>query len=450
MRSRRRAFLLVVCAVLACLPLGSPASAEPAPAGYVKYLVVAESEGRVPQLGEIALRVLGDEGRSRDIVELNRGRTQPDGSALTDPSAAPHPGWILVLPWDAVGADVRNGPLPEVSASASPGEEICTEPPRRKAGGLPWAQLRLAPETAWTRGRGRGVVVAVLDSGVDADVPALSGRVLAGVDAGTGAATDGDCSGHGTALAGIVAAAARRGSAFVGVAPEATILPVRIGFSGGRAETASLVAGLHRAVAGGARVALVGGSADTADEKVVAALREAVSAGTTVVLAAAPASAAGSLAVPAGVIRVGAVGPDDLAVEAYRDGEVDVVAPGAAVVSLGTGGTGEIEGSGSGYAVPFVAGLAALLVGGRPGLAPAAVAERITGTADRSGTGVRDPAYGWGLIDPSAAVGAEEEARSAPTVVAASSGSASTAALTVGALALVGILVMCASRRFTR
>ncbi|HWS35592.1 MAG TPA: S8 family serine peptidase [Actinoplanes sp.] len=399
-----RALAPVLCVLLALFPASAvraepiPVTVSSAPSAYLKYLVVPAVNGRVPQLWEIALQVLDDQRRYREIYELNRGRRQPDGLVMDDPAAL-RPGWILVLPWDAVGDGVRTGQLPRVSAPASATEParqpasatgtVCTVPSLRKVDGLPWAQLRLTPETAWTRGKGAGVTVAVLDSGIDASVPALAGRVLP--------ATDTDCSGHGTAIAGILAAAATKDTNFVGIAPEAMILSVKIRFSGGTAETSSLLAGLASAVEGGARVAMVGGSVDLGDPRVTAALTAAVDAGTTVIVG------AGSGAPPAGVLRAGAVGADDLPAEPYGEGQVDVVAPGVDVVSLGSGGAGEVEVSGTGYAVPFVAGLAALLAGSEPALTPAQITGRITGTADGAG-----PLYGAGLINIIAAVGAEQ------------------------------------------
>ncbi|GII74377.1 hypothetical protein Sme01_68530 [Sphaerisporangium melleum] len=89
-------------------------SAAAAPAGspggdLVKVYVVktAQQNGGTPDsLPVIAARTLGDAGRAGEIFELNRGRTQPDGSALQDPNQL-RPGWILRLPQDAGGPDVR-------------------------------------------------------------------------------------------------------------------------------------------------------------------------------------------------------------------------------------------------------------------------------------------------------------------------------------------------------
>ncbi|WP_198153739.1 S8 family serine peptidase [Catenuloplanes japonicus] len=410
--------LLTTVSVPAPPAAGAPL---PAPSGttedFVKYVPVrTDAGGRVEYLWEVALRVLGDERRYLEIFALNRDRVQPDGARLTDPAAL-HPGWTMVLPWDAVGEDVRYGPPPaQPPAPPSPagrpvlppappatGTVSCGAAPGRLSAGVPWAQLRLGAEAAWTRSRGRDVTVAVIDSGVDASAPTLAGRVGPGADAGTRGRGDADCLGHGTAVAGILAAAERDGSAFVGVAPEASIVPIRVRHADGIADPGQVATALDLAVAAGAGVAMLGATVDVTDSGVSAALTAAVAADVVVVLAAPPQSAAAGT-IPDGVLRVGAIGPDDRLTEAYAAGAVDVVAPGAGVTGLGLGG-GEIEGSGTGFAVPFVAGTVALLRAAEPSLPAAAVAERIRTTAERETT-TPDAWYGWGVINPAAAVNA--------------------------------------------
>ncbi|SCG46594.1 S8 family serine peptidase [Micromonospora rifamycinica] len=440
-------------------PTVAPAAAPGAggtPTGFVKYVVVGAEQGRVEHLWEIALRVLGDAQRYLEIFTLNKGRVQPDGVPVTDPAVLRR-GWLLVLPWDAVGAEVSYGPLPVFTparprASSSPrptgppaSAVVCTVAPKRRIGGVPWAQLRLTPEVAWTRGRGAGVAVAVIDSGVDGTPPALDGRVRPGADAsadaGGGSRGDRDCTGHGTAMAGIVAATAQRGTDFVGLAPEATIVPVRIGTSAGVADSTDLVTALRAATAARAGVALIGAAVDTTDSRVVTALRTAVAGGTTVVVAARAATAAKGADLPAGVLRVGAVGPDDRLAEVHRPGEVDVVAPGVDVVSVGIG-SGEVQGTGADYAAAFVAGLVALVRSSEPRLDAVEAAARVRATADGAAAvspGRPDPWYGWGMINPAAAVNARSagvastvQRRSPAGAVAALAAILALAALTVG------------------
>jgi subtilisin family serine protease len=429
-----------VVALLLALGIGlivAPSTAWSSPGegyakGYLKYYVVRASyEGQPERLWDIATRLLGDGNRYVEIFDLNRGRTQPDGGRLTDPAAL-HTGWLLVLPWDATGSEVVYGTLPTLPPSpAAPrtaqspllGLFGCGSLAPRASGDVPWAQLRLAPANAWAHGRGGAVTVAVLDSGVDPTVPALAGRVLPGrVATAARLRGDRDCSGHGTAMAAIVAARPSPGSPFVGMAPESTVLPIRIDLRAGAAAGSQVRAGVDLALSDGASVVMVAAATDLADPDVAAAVQAAAARDAVVVLAAparravAPAAVPPSAAPPigtsaadrrfGGVLRVGAVAVDDRLGAAYLPGTVDVLAPGVDVVSLGRGGRGQVVGSGTDFAVPFVAGLVALLRGARPELSATAIVERIRRTSDRGGAARPDPAYGWGVINPTAALDA--------------------------------------------
>ncbi len=213
--------------------------ASAAAADNVKYYEVAGSYAGQPEnLSEIALRFLGSSTRSKEIFDRNVGRTQPDGGSLTDPNSL-HKGWLLVLPWDAVGDGVRIGPLPtnapptppattgsvayatpsaqaSVVAQASGGCATAAAP----QAGSNWGALRMAPDDAWTRSRGEGVMVAIIDSGVDASVPQLAGRVAEGADIVSGSGRGNtDCLGSGTAMAGIIVAQPGQSSTLRGIAP---------------------------------------------------------------------------------------------------------------------------------------------------------------------------------------------------------------------------------------
>jgi hypothetical protein len=116
------AFALAGTIELTGVTAGRAAAAEtaaaPAPKGPVKFYVVQSSfNGQQEFLFEIAQRFLGDGNRFNEIFQLNEGRRQPDGSALTDPMRL-LPGWILVLPNDANGPGVQFGPLPNSDAGA--------------------------------------------------------------------------------------------------------------------------------------------------------------------------------------------------------------------------------------------------------------------------------------------------------------------------------------------
>ena len=93
----------------------------------------------------------------------------------------------------------------------------------------PWPLLRLQPERVWPASTGKGVLVAVIDSGVSTQTPVLAGKVNPGVDL-IDPSLDGRCDTdfHGTLVAGLIVGRQVPGSAFHGIAPDAQILPIRV------------------------------------------------------------------------------------------------------------------------------------------------------------------------------------------------------------------------------
>lgn len=423
----RRVLLGLALAGLAVAASGAqPAWADGSPSGNVKYYQVRPAQDGSPEsLSDIAQRLLGSAARADEIYSLNAGRVQFDGGRLTD-RAVLHVGWLLILPWDAVGDGVILGPLPSrpttpapaatkqpAPATKSPGPSTtpaagadasssCAAVPVGATGNIPWPQLRLAPDQAWTTTRGSGVTVAVIDTGVDGSVPALAGRVRAAVTIGANPhRAAAGCADHGTAMAGIIVAQSQPGSGLVGMAPDARILPVNVDVVAGVIPPAQTVAALQAAVSASVGVAMIAIPTDLTDPAVVAAVGNAVSHNVVVVVQAGlPGGTTRD-----GVLRVGAVKADDSLARQYPAGAVDVLAPGDAVVTVGSGGTAQVEGSGTDYAVAFVAGLAALVRSASPTVSASDATRRIESTADRNpGVTAADAQYGYGVIDPAAAV----------------------------------------------
>jgi membrane-anchored mycosin MYCP len=293
----------------------------------------------------------------------------------------------------------------------------CLPPPTGTETGVPWAQRQLAPEQVWPMTTGEGITVAVVDSGVDASVPQLADvDVRPGVDVTTEDRdpADNDCYGHGTFVAGIIAAQAQPGTGFVGVAPDVTILPIRCGTSVGDDGPGVLTPermaeGLRAAVDGGAQVINISASTTEQNADLEAAVRYAAERDVVVVASAANRAQDGNQATyPASypsVIAVGAVDPSGQRADFSEVGPyVSLVAPGVDVVSLGPNGPGQWQGSGTSYAAPFVAGAAALVRAYHPRLTAPQVKHRLEVTANRPPTEVPDPGLGWGTVNLSAAV----------------------------------------------
>jgi subtilisin family serine protease len=117
-----------------------------------------------------------------------------------------------------------------------------------------WGMRMIGAPQAWAAGTGRGVTIAVVDTGVDLHHPDLAGRIVGGANFINSGQPPQDDYGHGTHVAGIAAADADNGVGVVGVAPGASIMPVKVLDSTGRGSTATIGQGIQWAVDHGARV----------------------------------------------------------------------------------------------------------------------------------------------------------------------------------------------------
>jgi type VII secretion-associated serine protease mycosin len=291
-----------------------------------------------------------------------------------------------------------------------PGQECLGTPPG-KITEVPWAQRQLAPQRVWPLTRGGGVTVGVVDTGVDAASPQLAGRVREGLDVRNpgGKPANNDCFGHGTFVAGIIAAATADDTLFAGVAPDTTILPIRVANEAKDASATSLAQGIRVAVDGGARVINVSASAGGPTPELTAAVAYAAERDVLIVAASGNndnnSSPTPYPATDKSVLAVGAVDQEGKRASFSLTGpHLGVVAPGVNVCSIGPGGPGQWEASGTSYAAPFVTGVAALVRAYHPKLTAAQVSYRLRATADRPPANLPSPEYGLGTVNPQAAV----------------------------------------------
>ncbi|HAH06400.1 MAG TPA: hypothetical protein DCM05_07725 [Elusimicrobia bacterium] len=238
-------------------------------------------------------------------------------------------------------------PAPEVGAAA---------------GEIPWGVARVKAPEAWSRTMGAGVKVAVIDTGIDCTHSDLASNCAGGFNALDEAKDPSDDHGHGTHVAGSIAAK-KDGKGVVGVAPKAKLYAIKVldGEGGGTME--GIVNGIAWAVENKMQVInmSLGGPSSAAMKK---AVEKAYAAGVTIVAAAgndpeapvsAPAQYKQSIAVSASTID------DKLAFFSTTGPEIAVIAPGHDIVSCKMGG-GTAKMSGTSMASPHVAGLAALAV----------------------------------------------------------------------------------------
>jgi subtilisin family serine protease len=197
---------------------------------------------------------------------------------------------------------------------------------------------------------GAGVVIAVLDSGVDATHPFLAGRVNAGYDFVLGADAAGDAVGHGTTVAGLA----------IGAAPDAAVLPVRVLDENLQGTASRIAAGIRYAVANGADVVNMSLGGQGFSSAVRAEIVSGLQHGVVFVAAAGNSTATRGLDFPASE-------PGVIAVSAPTDPFGDVSAPAVRVAGPYPGGRW-FRGTGSSFAAALVGGGAALAIQARPGV----------------------------------------------------------------------------------
>jgi len=287
-------------------------------------------------------------------------------------------------------------------------------------------------QEAWTQSHGAGVLVAVLDTGVQLDHPDLAGAIWTNPSELPGNGVDDDRNGfvddvhganmfksngdinddndHGTHVAGIVAARIGNGTGGAGMAPEAKVLPVKVLDSGMNGSTDTLARGIRYAVDRGAKILSVSINTDTATDAVKGAVRYAGDHGAVIVAASGNngrnidllPSYPASLTDPA-ILAVGATTSSLKLWSSSNTGllSVDLAAPGAGIVSTAPGSKYQSR-TGTSAATPFVAGALALLSSARPDLPMSTLRTTVIETARREN--FLSATLGGGNLDVGAAM----------------------------------------------
>lgn len=291
----------------------------------------------------------------------------------------------------------------------------------------------------WAGGAdGRGITVAVLDSGVQADLPELRGKVLPGADF-TGNGSDGridydsDEFSHGTAMASLIVAA--KGYADIeGLAPAAKILPVVVPLVSvvhhGEPPANATAGAIDYAAGHGARIISMslGGPRTEGEDRLPCpsdiqdAVLRALGKGVLVVAASGNSAQSGSPVeepgVCLGVLSVGAVDAR-LRVTGFssRHRYLSVTAPGSAIATLNREPDTAFVGAGTSHATALTSAALALVWSKYPRESGRQILGRLLATATDRGPKGRDPEYGLGVIDPAAAIAIGTPAANGPNPV---------------------------------
>ncbi|MCB5909311.1 type VII secretion-associated serine protease mycosin [Streptomyces pinistramenti] len=280
----------------------------------------------------------------------------------------------------------------------------------------PWSLQRLLTKQLWAHGRGAGVKVAVIDTGIDAGNSQVAPSIGSG---GKSYVKDGkktqDRVGHGTKVAGIIAAKPQQpSSGFYGLAPDAKVIPFQQTDQEKAGTADSLAKAIDDAVAEHVDIINISQGTD-ANEALLPSLKRAVGdaakQGILIVASAGNDGASGKekTMYPAGfrefdnILAVAASDRNNERAPFSQPGNyVNIAAPGVDMVSTVPGG-GNCVDQGTSFAAPYVAGAAALLKAQHKDWSARQLVWHLEQTAERVHRGP-DHNIGWGVVDPVAAL----------------------------------------------
>jgi hypothetical protein len=278
-----------------------------------------------------------------------------------------------------------------------------------------WDMRKIGMEAVWDVTTGSPeIIVAVLDTGVDAGHPDLGGNVLPGYDFVNDDPDASDDSSHGTYISGVIAAIGNNGEGVAGMAWRSRILPVKVLDKQGLGPDAAVAKGVIYAVENRARIVNISSGTPFPSRLLEEAIRFAERRNVLVVAAAGNTGDRGNEVVYPGayptVLAVAATDEDDeVPPFSQRHPYVAVAAPGVAVAGTGWRASGNgpyILSSGTSAAAPHVSGLAALLLALRPELTTTEIRRLILESADLVGPEPRETTVGAGRINAARTISA--------------------------------------------
>jgi thermitase len=267
-----------------------------------------------------------------------------------------------------------------------------------------WHLSRIAAPDAWSTTTGSsGIIIAILDTGVDGSHPDLARNMVSGWNVYDNNANTADVYGHGTKVAGTAAALGNNGTGVASVAWNCLIMPVRIAAADGYASYSAIASGLTWAADHGARVANISYMVTTSST-VTSAAKYFYNHGGLVSSSAGNYGTFDSSADNPYILTVGGTDENDALYGWSNTGNnIDLVAPGCAGNTTTNGG-GYSSACGTSFSAPIVAGVAALVLSVNSSLTPAQVTDILRQSADNLGQAGWDPTYGYGRVNAARAV----------------------------------------------
>lgn len=286
--------------------------------------------------------------------------------------------------------------------------------------------------------QGQAIKVAVIDTGVDLDHPDLQANMISGKSFVSGVSSPDDDEGHGTHVAGIVAAVNNNGGV-IGVAPKAKIMPIKVLNSQGSGTIFAVADGIEWAADNGAKVINLSLAGTGNSSTLEAAVNYAYNQGVLLVAAGGNCGDANYFlngcsfqdqtvypGAYSNVVAVASTTSSDSQSSFSNEGSyIDIAAPGSGIFSTYASG-GYATMSGTSMASPHVAGLAALIWSQDSSLTQKQVWAQIKNTAQDLGTSGWDSKFGYGRINAATAVGTLQTSAIADNTTVAESTSAET------------------------
>jgi subtilisin family serine protease len=308
--------------------------------------------------------------------------------------------------------------------------------------GSEWHLNKIGAATAWDSVQGAGVIIAILDSGMDSAHPDLAGNAVAGYNTYDNNTSTADVCGHGTKAAGSAAATANNAAGVAGVAGQARIMPVRIAYNNSGscyAYFSTMASGVTWAADHGARVVNISYANVPTSSAVQSAANYLKGKGGLLFVSAGNYNRDEGFTPTDTMIPVSATDSADNRASFSSYGSfVALSAPGAGIyTTVQGGGYGAVNGTS--FASPVAAAVAALVMSANPSLSADQVKNILFTTAVDLGTAGRDIYFGYGRVNAAAAVAAAKAMPAPDTTAPTVSLANPLAGSTVSGLVSVGV-----------